>query len=279
MTTPPSFAEIEVKGPDAGTFLQSQLANDVRSIDVGQWRFGSYCIPDGRVQALLMVAHVAEDGWQLLLPAEVLAVVVARLQRYRLRARCAISTRRVGVGHVTAGSIARYECAAFALTTTADEEAPMASGLWAQQLELGIPWIVGATSERFLPQMLALERLQAFSLRKGCFPGQEVIARTHFLGRVKRRLVRLLGAGQSPCPSAGSELCLQPGEPTRATVLSSAAADPWQALAVVPEDALAGSFLFGQNPEENATFVIDRDVIETISDGLLNGPYHPPFSA
>ena len=281
MMTPPSFAEIEVEGADAATFLHSQLANDVRSIELGQWKYGSYCVPDGRVQAVMMIARHGPERWRLLLPADLVAGVALRLQRYRLRARCTISCNSVGFGSTDAASTssARYQCAAFSLTTSSGSDAPMPHALWSQQLELGIPWIVAATSERFLPQMLALERLQAFSLRKGCFPGQEVVARTHFLGRVKRRLVRLrLEPGSAPL-EAGAELCLEPGTAASAIVLLSSASGPTQMLAVVANDVLLGAVLHPANPDECATYVIDRDVIETISDDVLNGLYHPPFSA
>lgn len=281
MMTPPSFAEIEVEGADAATFLHSQLANDVRGIDLGQWRFGSYCAPDGRVQAVMMIARHGLERWRLLLPADLAPGVALRLQRYRLRARCTISSNRVGLGSTDAAPMAsaRYQCAAFTLATSTGSEAPMPPGLWSQQLELGIPWIVAATSERFLPQMLALERLQAFSLRKGCFPGQEVVARTHFLGRVKRRLVHLrLEPGSAPL-DAGAELCLEKGAPVSATVLLSAGSVPTQTLAVVANELLPGAVLHPMNPAECATYVIDRDVIETISDDVLNGLYLPPVDA
>lgn len=281
MMTPPNFAEIEVEGPDARSFLHGQFANDVYSIETGQWRYGSYCVPDGRVQALFMIARPSPEHWRLLLPADVAAVVATRLMRYRLRSRCTITSRNVGLGPAESApaTAASYECTAFTLAVDASSDQPLPPALWMQQLELGIPWIVAATSERFLPQMLALERLGAFSLRKGCFPGQEVVARTHFLGRVKRRLVRLsLATPGAPLP-AGAELSLRPGGPASATVLLSASQAHAQMMAVVGEEAVFGTVLSVADPDETATFVIDRDVIETMSDAVLNGRYHPPFGA
>lgn len=281
MTTPPSFAEIDVQGPDAETFLQGQLANDVSSIEQGRWRYGCYCVPDGRVQALLMIARPGVQQWRLLLPADVALAVTLRLQRYKLRARCTISSHEVVADHgnPAAENSASYRCAAFELTVAAGSVAPMSSSAWARQRELDIPWIVAATSERFLPQMLGLQRLQAFSLRKGCFPGQEVVARTHFLGRVKRRLVRLLRTSGDVSLAPGAELCLQAGASASAGVLLSTAEDHLPTLAVVTDEAVAGSELQAMNPRENATFAIDRDVIGTFGDEVLNGRYDPPFSA
>ncbi len=281
MMTPPSFAEIEVEGPDAGTFLHGQLANDVRSIEVGQWRYGSYCVADGRVQALLMIARPAAEHWRMLLPADVATLVVGRLVRYRLRSRCVIVEKRVGLtlDAVAAATLARYQCSAFSLAVVPDSAVPMPAEFYRQQIELGIPWILAATSERYLPQMLGLQRLQAFSLRKGCFPGQEVVARTHFLGRVKRRLVRLSTVTAGAALQAGAELCLHPGGAVAATVLLGSADQIGQSLAVVGEDVVKGTVIELAGPGETATYVIDRDVIETLSDEVLNGRYHPPSSA
>jgi hypothetical protein len=124
--------------------------------------------------------------------------------------------------------------------------------------------------------MLALERLHAYSLRKGCFPGQEIVARTHYLGRSKRRLVRVAtveGDGE-----AGAELCTVDGDSPVGVLIAAGAADIG-GLAVVAASAIAGTTVRVAGPARNATFVIESDVIETIGDAGLNGRYHPPFSA
>ena len=126
MTTPPSFAEIDVQGPDAETFLQGQLANDVSGIEQGRWRYGCYCVPDGRVQALLMIARPGVQQWRLLLPADVAAAVTLRLQRYKLRARCTISSHEVVADHgdPAPDNRARYRCAAFELAVIVTQPTP-----------------------------------------------------------------------------------------------------------------------------------------------------------
>jgi folate-binding protein YgfZ len=280
MTTTPRFAEIEVVGPDARSFLHSQLANDIRSIEPGQWRFGSYCAADGRVQALLMVACETAEHWRLLLPADLTQAVSGRLQRYRLRARCTIASTDVAIdasGGVASGAIGRYESDFYTWRCASGLSEPLPLPLWTQQLQLGIPWIVTATSERFLPQMLALERLHAYSLRKGCFPGQEIVARTHYLGRSKRRLVRLtlVEGGAEP----GAELCPMDSNAGVGVLIAAGATNDDGGLAVVAESAVAGSAVRVAGTTRNATFVIESDVIETIGDARLNGRYHPPFSA
>jgi folate-binding protein YgfZ len=279
MTTTPRFSEIEVVGPDARSFLHSQLANDVRAIEPAQWRFGSYCAADGRVQALFMIACETPEHWRLLLPADLVTAVIERLQRYRLRARCTIAATELTIDpdpEASSGAASTYQCDLYTWRCLAGSSAPMALPLWNQQLRLGIPWIVAATSERFLPQMLALERLHAYSLRKGCFPGQEIVARTHYLGRSKRRLVRVAtvdGDGE-----AGAELCTVDGDSPVGVLIAAGTADIG-GLAVVAESAIEGTAVRVAGPARNATFVIESDVIETIGDAGLNGRHHPPFSA
>jgi folate-binding protein YgfZ len=280
MTTTPRFAEIEVVGPDARSFLHSQLANDVRAIEPEQWRFGSYCAADGRVQALLMVACESAEHWRLLLPADLTAAVTDRLQRYRLRARCTIATTEVAIDAsrgASTGPVGSYACDAYTWHCAGGSSAPLPLQLWTQQLQLGIPWIVAATSERFLPQMLALERLQAYSLRKGCFPGQEIVARTHYLGRSKRRLVRLTAVEGGAEP--GAELCPMDSDTGIGVLIAAGASSECDGLAVVAESAAAGTRVRVAGSARNAAFVIESDVIETIGDARLNGRYHPPFSA
>jgi len=236
MTTPPSFAEIDVQGADAASFLQSQLANDVRGMSPGQWHFGAYCQVDGRVQSLFLCACLAQDHFRLLLPADNMPEVEARLTKFRIRARCTISARNILLDQSPCRGSTTYQCAAFAWTARAsDEPQPMSDALWTEQLALGVPWIFAGGRSQFLPAMLALERLQAFSLRKGCYPGQEILARTHYLGRNKRRLARLatgnLAPGMPVLDAQGNE---------RAIVVCS---DAHTTLAVVQESAQVGDSL------------------------------------
>lgn len=277
MTIAPSFAEIDVSGPDARAFLHGQFASDVQAVDIGEWRYSCYCLADGRVQALMMLARTADCEMRLLLPADLASTVAERLQRFRLRARCTITVHPVAIIAPTATAApdaVHYHCDAFSwMSVPAQEACALSADRWTQQLALGIPWIVAATSASFLPQMLALERLRALSLRKGCFPGQEVVARTHFLGRVKRRLVTLSVNGSDTHCAPGSALVTLDAGDSAGTLL--AIADNGIALAVVNEASIPASHLRAEAGAQCATLVIDRDVNETISDALLNGRCTP----
>ncbi len=273
---PPRFAEILVDGPDALSFVHGQLASDVKAIAPGHWRHAAYCVPDGRVQALMMVAVETATRLRLLLPEDLAASVQHRLGRYRLRARCEFSVRPVRIttpapeAPASAAADDRiYQCEAFEWLVTGADSEPLPAELWSEQVTHGVPWIVAATSEKFLPQMLALEQLAAFSLRKGCFPGQEVVARTHFLGRSKRHLVSLTRSGGADPLEPGNEL-LSSLNVTEICGWIIADALPQRpiALAVVTEsapDSLTAAEV------DAATFVINRESTETKRDKLLNG--------
>src|SRR5262249_22731907 len=100
-------------------------------------------------------------------------------------------------------------------------------------IALGVPLISDAVADQFTPHALSLERLAAFSTAKGCYPGQEIVARTHFLGRSKRALARLAGDGPSPAP--GTKLV-----GGGAIVCAEASTVGFEALAVLHEEAGSG---------------------------------------
>jgi folate-binding protein YgfZ len=272
MTHAPSFAEIEVRGSDAATYLQSQLANDVRDLNPGQWSFGSYCLVDGRVQSLFLCARVDADAFRLLLPQDNAPEVEQRLLRYKVRARCTVATTPVTIAAAPVDSSVNFSCAAFDWHVgprDPDATCELPDELWDAQLALGIPWLTAPVGGKFLPTMLALERLQAFSLKKGCFPGQEIVARTHYLGRSKRRLIWLLEApGATGDSDAGAELYAVGESNPCGSVVARAGT---RALAVVGESVVAGSLLAATPGTAAIEFVIDRNVDAETLAGVLNG--------
>ena len=281
----PRFAEILVYGSDAASFLHAQLTCDVKALGRDACQFGGYCGADGRVIALFLIARTGDDEFRLLLPQALASVVLPTLQRYRLRARCTLALAEVEITGETgeptfALDARRWQHAGFSWRVYALPAGlaapPLPPELWRQQLALGIPWLVPQTSSRFLPQMLGMERLQAYSLRKGCYPGQEVIARTHFLGRSKRRLARVRAVQADPVLPAGVDLVLQPGDGPAGTLV--VIDDTGCGLAVLAEAATPGLFVLAGG-DNHATLVIERDVSETIGDASLNGRCDPPSSA
>jgi folate-binding protein YgfZ len=170
---------IAFRGPDAARFLQGQLSADVEKLAVGATTMAGLHNPQGRVIALLEVRRVAPEEFVAVLPGDLSDAVKARLQKYVLRAKVRIETL--------------------------PESVPGPDAL--EQVRAGIPQVYAATSEAFVAQMLNLDLLGAIAFDKGCYTGQEVIARAHYRGRVKRRLQRWLNTSGTP---------LAPGDTARA---------------------------------------------------------------
>jgi len=151
---------IKVVGPDSLDFLQGQLTNDLRELEPGVSVRCAWCNPKGRVICTMLVS-MDEDGYSLLLPAELAEDVVKRLTMFRFRAKVELE-----------------------IVAAPDSPDP------SQLIRDGIPYIGHDQSEKFTAHMLNLDLLDAISFDKGCYTGQEVIARTHYKGASKRRTLR-----------------------------------------------------------------------------------------
>lgn len=200
-------ALLRLRGADVASFLQGQLSSDLRRLPVGGSQLAGLHNPQGRVIAVLRLLRLAEDDILMLLPTELADDVLARLRRYVLRAKVKIendspawcvegSWGDAAAGAATTLRFADGRC----LWVRANETAAPVSPDTAQrtQWELadiaaGLPQIYSATSEAFVGQMLNLDLVDAISFSKGCYTGQEIIARAHYRGRVKRRMQRFRG--------------------------------------------------------------------------------------
>ncbi len=217
------FGVVEVEGRDAAAFLQSQSMNDVAALAPGRWQWNGLLTPKGRVIALFALACVADGRFLLVLPDLDAALAVAHLRRFVFRSKVAFNESAAWVAASGPAAASGDPCAlagdadhGFALDMSGEGGsrwlwllppshpalAPPDAGndaIWrAMDIAHGFPRLAGEPREAFTPQMLSLERLGAFSLRKGCYPGQEIVARTHYLGQAKRGLAKLRGTGLSP---------------------------------------------------------------------------------
>lgn len=160
-----TYSTIAVAGADAFAFLQAQVTADLTQLghdsDSDQVR-SAWCNPKGRVICMPTVSS-ADNGYELSLPSDLTDLVVQRMTMFRFRSKVEFE--------VQAGSTMRKESAV-------------------QQLRAGIPEIFLAQSEKFTAHMLNLDVLGIVSLDKGCYPGQEIVARTHYRGASKRRCLR-----------------------------------------------------------------------------------------
>lgn len=176
--SPPPHAEmgaVRVQGVDAVRFLQGQLSNDIERLRPDEPLYAGLHNPQGRVIALLRLFALGPGDVLGILPRELAAPVAARLAKFVLRAKAKV-TDASSDGVLTSSS-------AFA-------EPPLAEPPLAERIAAGVPQVYAATTEQFVAQMLNLDVIGAISFTKGCYTGQEVIARAHYRGRVKRRMQR-----------------------------------------------------------------------------------------
>ena len=225
----PHIGVLRFAGPEAASFLQGQLSNDTRRLSNGSPLLAAYSSPQGRVLALLhLLPH--SSGILALLPREIVLPTLERLRKFVLRAKVKIEDvsdefsvigqhgaqglisgslavpdaaqgyaeqNGIGVGRVGAGST-RYwvlgEAADLAKHEGAmgtEQERAVEHDWRLADIRAGLPQIYAATSEMFVAQMLNLDLIDGISFTKGCFTGQEIIARTQHLGRIKRRMFRV----------------------------------------------------------------------------------------
>lgn len=169
-----------VSGADARSFLQGQLSADIDALTPARALPASCNSAQGRVQAVLWLTERA-DGIALLLPASLTERIAARLRKYVLRSKVKIDESPAAPGIV--------EPAAYR------ERDWQLAGIRA-----GLPQVYPETYESFVAQMLNLDLLGGIAFEKGCYTGQEIIARTHFRGAIKRRMFRFRSEGPPPAP-------------------------------------------------------------------------------
>lgn len=253
----PGHAVIALAGPDATAFAQAQFMSDVASLADGHWQWSGWLTPQGRVVALFaLVRRDPQLVWLVVAVGQADALAQG-LARYVFRSKLSITTlplacngRFASPSHAQ-GSRTGMDGDAVELdmggdggpralrieTEASAGDAEQAEAWLAFDLAHGLPRLAG--EPKWTPQQLSLERLRAFSVRKGCYPGQEIVARTHFLGQAKRELA-LFEAG---APLQAGEV-LASGE-ARGAVVSAAGT---LALAVIASDAPHDGWIAGTAP-------------------------------
>jgi tRNA-modifying protein YgfZ len=179
-----------ISGVDARTFLQAQLSANLDSVTDENAVMAASCAVNGRVVGLgWLAAHAQHFVWYVH-EAQALALRDG-LRKFKLRAKCTIDVdaRAVTVGATGESSARLPDGRSLSLHTSAAID--HAAQLQWRLADIAQRYPVYGGGERFLPQMLGLESLGGLSLKKGCFPGQEVIARLHYKGELKRELRRM----------------------------------------------------------------------------------------
>ena len=224
----PVHRVLRLSGPDALTFLQSQLTNDVAALSVGGWQWQGYCSAKGRLLATFALARVSDDTWEAVVPTSTIEALAKRLTMFRMRSKVVIdiaADRSVGWAFESADlttpglSLLLPDGRAYLLlsgdvaeTIPAPDDATQQRWLRAN-IEAMQPEITAPTAEMFVPQMIGWDTVQpggGVSFSKGCYPGQEVVARAHYRGAVKR-LLEKVELSSAETPEAGSEIVLDDG--------------------------------------------------------------------
>lgn len=266
------LAVIECHGEDTREFLHNQLTSDINHLQDGHAQLAAWCSAKGRMLASFIVCRRG-DRYRLILSMDLMSFIQKRLQMYVLRSKVSVtnlleSTVLLGLSGPDARQILTsqgFQLPEEKLQFTANERGDVVSldegryllavdvesapALWKQLSQMArpvgvpawrwldvraaLPWVTEATKEEFVPQMADFEKMGGVSFHKGCYPGQEIVARTQYLGKVKRHLYRL----NSPLPLAAGDLLFSPEHPEQATgQIVSGAPTPgggYAALAVV----------------------------------------------
>lgn len=196
MSTPSHAETLLIEGPDALVFAHTQFSSNVQSLAVGTWQFSAWLNAQGRVRALFHLARLDEQRLLLLLRGGDAATLGESLRRYVFRSRLTLqpSPWRVLASDAAlplhtvrdASNAILLGCDTHSLRLAADGDDDTRWRL--PQLLQGWPWLPASTQETLLPPALSLHRLQAVAIDKGCYPGQEIVARLHWRGGHKRHL-------------------------------------------------------------------------------------------
>jgi tRNA-modifying protein YgfZ len=222
---------LRLRGSDTRGFLQGQVSSDVTQLAPDTLQRAGLHNPQGRTLALLSLIAEGEQDVLVLLPRELLPNIAALLRRYVLRSKVVISDEsealRIYGRHersASGESGVRYD-AQRSLIIEPPRSSPRPATLmrerWrALDIAAGLPQVYAATSGQFVAQMLNLDCIGAVAFDKGCYTGQEIIARAQHLVRIKRRMFRLRLASRGG--SIGGAVKLADGRSGRLTELAPA---------------------------------------------------------
>ena len=259
---------IEVLGTDATAFLHGQLARSLDTLPLGAAPLAAWLDARGRVRALPRIVRLA-DRWLLSMERDLAERTASRLRMFVLRAAVTIAVRDDVCAALIGADDAALIAAGLAPATPVDTAvasgavhairvgpvawqligAPAALDRLAADLErgptalaeraemaLGIPALTAAAAERYVAQMLNLDRLGAVAFDKGCYPGQEVVARVQNLGSVKRRLRRY--SSSAAAPPVGAAVHTAAGDAVGEVVCAADAPVGSELLAVIENAAV-----------------------------------------
>ena len=242
---------LHIEGSDATRFAHAQFSSDVATLPLGQWQFSAWLTPQGRVRHLFQLAKLNDDAIVLLLrggEATSMSTMLGRFifrERVTLRAEVRILTGAAAqpiysvisnAQSVSFGCGDHAMCASLVVSDT--DQQNFFDSCMLRQIALGWPWLPDNLDDDLLGTAISLMRLNAASLDKGCYPGQEIIARLHYRGGSKRHLHHIKLS--HPC-RAGSTLRLHNQQESSITLLQVVKADDEVHALAVMTDAIVKS--------------------------------------
>jgi folate-binding protein YgfZ len=230
------YGLLAVTGVDARDFLHAQLTNDIAHLPADRAALAGWCTAKGRLLATMLVIP-SPDGFLLQLARDLAPAVAKRLSMFVLRSKVKIADESdawAQYGVWKGLPAVSWEDGSVSVPVGSLRHLRIGKGLsqdcsrkeedWTlEEIRAGRPWISAATQDQFVPQMVNLEQIGGVDFQKGCYPGQEIVARAQYRGEVKRRMVRV----QAP---PGTEL--KAGQDFNGGVVVDSAAG--EALAVMP---------------------------------------------
>ena len=184
-----------IEGPDAIAFAHSQFASQVAALADHDWQFSCWLDAQGRVRNLFHLARLSDERLLLILRGGDTTTFIDALRRFVFRSRVRLSTvegslasgAAMPMHHVDVqDEVIRLGCGSHALLFGTNVSSDDAWQL--EQLREGWPWLPDSALNELLPPALSLHRLGAVAIDKGCYPGQEIVARLHYRGGNKRHL-------------------------------------------------------------------------------------------
>ncbi len=243
--TPPLALSVwTARGPDARSFLQGQLTQDTLALQQRHQLTG-LCTPKGRLLASMQQWALSDEDLAHLCPTELSAGLIKRLSMYVLRAKVRIGLEDwqvcglwLGESELPEGTRVQLDEQLWCLRTRDDpagrprawlagersqlerwiqsqgssSETSTSQAWWASEIRAGWPTVWTQTQDTFVPQMLNFDLLDGIGFKKGCYTGQEVVARSQYLGKLNRRMFRMTASEPlSEAHPPGADLFLNGG--------------------------------------------------------------------
>ena len=190
-------ALVRVSGADAEEFLQNQFSNDISKLDNSKIQLNAYCQHQGKILALFWVMRTS-DSFLLSFPADLIEKIIPRLKMFIIISDVLIEDvseefSQTGlIDEDEPGSYSINDRMSLLISSSREQKVKSSTNSyeWLKAtIDYQLPEVFLSTSEKFVPQMLNLDINEVgVNFSKGCYPGQEVVARLHYLGEAKRRL-------------------------------------------------------------------------------------------